>query len=283
MVNMTGYRYNGRSMDLANLLTLDTGLIALIGLVAGVLGGMLGVGGSVIMIPGLTLVFDRNQHLYQAAAMLANVAVSIPAALRHRKADAMVLPVMKWMLPAAVLFVLIGVAASNLFRGREQGIWLGRVLAAFLVYVIYVNVQRLRGARTEPPPDDSHQSPARCSVVGMAMGGVAGLLGIGGGAIAVPLQQIILRLPLRSCIANSAGIICITATVGGIYKISSLGLHGYEPSAAVKIGLLLAPTAWIGGRIGASLTHRLPIKQVRIAFILLMIVATWKMAALPWP
>ncbi len=270
-------------MNVADLLTLDTGLIALIGLVAGVLGGMLGVGGSVIMIPGLTLILGYNQHLYQAAAMMANVAVSIPASLRHRKAGAMVLPVMKWMLPAALLFVPLGVAASNLFRGQEQSIWLGRVLAAFLLYVIYVNVQRLRQEKKSAHPVDTHHSPARCSVVGVAMGSVAGLLGIGGGAIAVPLQQIILRLPLRSCIANSAGIICITATVGCIYKINSLGMHGLEPSAAVKTGLLLAPTAWIGGRIGASLTHRLPIKQVRIAFILLMIVATWKMAALPWP
>ena len=56
------------------------------GLIAGVLGGMLGVGGSVIMIPGLTLVLGYDQHLYQASAMVANVAGAVPAALRHHRA-----------------------------------------------------------------------------------------------------------------------------------------------------------------------------------------------------
>ena len=68
--------------------------IGLIGLVAGVLGGMLGVGGSVIIIPGMTIVLGYDQHLYQAAAMVANVAVSIPATMRHYKAGAVMAPVL---------------------------------------------------------------------------------------------------------------------------------------------------------------------------------------------
>lgn len=270
-------------MDIANLLTIESGMVMLIGLVAGVLGGMLGVGGSVIMIPGLTLLLGYNQHQYQAAAMLANVAVSIPAAMRHRKAGAMVPRAIKWMLPAALVFVVVGVAVSNLviFQGEDGAIWLGRVLAVFLLYVIWVNIRRLASRIIEPPSDHTHLSPKRCSLVGTAMGSVAGLMGIGGGAIAVPLQQVVLRLPLRSCIANSSAIICITASIGCIYKIGTLDIHGRLPSDAIMTGLMLAPTAWIGGRIGASLTHRLPIRQVRIAFIVLMIVATWKMAALP--
>jgi len=269
-------------MDIANLLTMESGLILLIGLVTGVLGGMLGVGGSVIMIPALTLLLGYNQHLYQAAAMLANVAVSIPAALRHRKAGAMVNDAIKWMLPAALVFVMVGVTVSNLaiFQGEDGAKWLGRVLAGFLLYVIWVNVRRLACKTVEPPADHAHLSAQRCGLVGTAMGSVAGLMGIGGGAIAVPLQQVVLRLPLRSCIANSSAIICITASIGCVYKIGTLGMHGLLPGQAIQTGLMLAPTAWLGGRIGASLTHRLPIRQVRMAFIILMIVATWKMAAL---
>ena len=84
-----------------------------LGLVAGTFGGMLGVGGSVIMIPGLTLALGPDQHLYQAAAMVANVAVAWPAAARHRRAGAMVGPVMRWMLPAAVVAVLCHQVASR--------------------------------------------------------------------------------------------------------------------------------------------------------------------------
>ena len=187
--------------------------IAGLGLVAGTLGGMLGVGGSVVMIPGLVWVLGRptgaEQHVYQAAAMVANVAVAVPAALRHRRAGAMVPDVLRWMLPAAVGCVLLGVWLSNLpvFAGREGGVWLGRVLAVFLGYVIYINLRKLlakpatravstppavTGEREAKPDRDPLALPPRRAAagglaVGTIMGTTAGLLGIGGGALAVPL------------------------------------------------------------------------------------------------
>lgn len=276
----------------------DLPLVLLIGFVAGVLGGMLGVGGSVIMIPGMTFVLGYNQQLYQAAAMIVNVAVSIPAALRHKRAGAIVPAVLKWMLPAAVVFVIVGVAVSNLpvFSHREGAKWLGRVLAAFLVYVIVLNLRRVmrpEPARTETGGEHPHVTRPRSLGVGSVMGFIAGLLGIGGGALAVPLQQVTMKLPLRRCIANSSAVICISAALGAIYKNITLPLHTYTTiqgdtahytiTQSLLLAALLAPTAWVGGRIGAGLTHRLPVRQVRVAFILLMIVAAWKMSALPWP
>ncbi|MEM6854651.1 MAG: sulfite exporter TauE/SafE family protein [Planctomycetota bacterium] len=286
--------------------------VAVLGLVAGTLGGMLGVGGSTVMIPGLVFILGRptgtEQHLYQASAMIANVAVSVPAALRHRKAGAMTPAALRWMLPAALVCVVIGVALSNLpiFAGPDGGIWLGRLLAVFLVYVIYANVRKLitsknsrdltgPGAAANAPvktnetatDTPTQATPARGLVVGSLMGTTAGLLGIGGGAVATPLQQTLMKLPLRSCIANSSAIICVSAAVGAVYKNLSLSSQpvpaGVEPFTWVQgltLGLLLAPTAFVGGRLGATLTHRLPLRTIRVAFIVLMVVACWKMAAL---
>jgi uncharacterized protein len=269
--------------------------LVLLGVVAGILGGMLGVGGSVVMIPGLAILFsldrtpDPNQHLFQAAAMIVNVAVSVPATLRHRKADALVPDALVWMLPAALVFVVIGVWVSNLpiFEGADGGRWLGRVLAVFLLYVIAVNIKKLRDKSPVLDMEGRSITPAKGSVVGAVMGSIAGLLGVGGGAIAVPLQQILLKLPLRNCIGNSSAIICISATVGAIYKNATLAQHANGSSQvdwrmSLVIAAMLAPTAWAGARLGASLTHRLPLKQVRLAFIALMGVAAWKMAALPF-
>jgi len=273
-------------------------VIAAIGLIAGTLGGMLGVGGSTIMIPGLTLAVGYDQHLYQAAAMIANVAVSVPAAWRHRKAGAIVPQALRWMLPAALVAILLGVAISNLsiFSGRDGGVWLGRILALFLIYVIFVNIRKLLAKPARPSlaaistgdlqPTAQPAVRARPSLVcGGLMGLVAGLLGIGGGAVAGPLPQGLLKLPLRSCIANSSAVICITAGVGALYKNATLAQHAAEGQTltwqtGLLVGALLAPTAFVGGRVGASLTHRLPLGAVRAAFVLLMIVAAWKMAAL---
>jgi len=141
--------------------------VAGLGLIAGTLGGMLGVGGGVLIIPGLVLLLGRptgvEQHLYQAAAMIANVAVSVPAALRHRRAGAMTPEALRWMLPAALVFVLVGVALSNLpvFSGRDGGVWLGRILAVFLLYAVYVNTQRLFRPAPGSGPGSASGNPPR--------------------------------------------------------------------------------------------------------------------------
>lgn len=276
---------------------MDFAAVGLLGLLAGVLGGLLGVGGSVVMIPGLVMLLGRahgvEQHIYQAAAMVANIAVSIPAAMRHRKAGMMSIAVLKGMLPAAAVCIVLGVTLSNLpvFSSQSGGVMLGRLLAVFLVYVIVVNVMKLRGGKPQTADgiDESRVQGANLTkggaVVGTIMGTLAGLMGIGGGAIAVPLQQTLLKLPLRSCIANSSAVIAVSATIGAIYKNASLSQHATEAlpldwRAGALLGLTLAPTAWAGGRLGATLTHRLPLKAVRVAFIALMVVAAWKMAAI---
>ncbi len=259
-------------------------LLAL-GLCAGVLGGMLGVGGSVIMIPGLTMLLGYNQHVYQATAMIANVAVSFPAAMRHYRSAALDVRAIRWIMPFAMVFVLIGVWLSNLsvFRGVEGGQWLGRVLAAYLLYLIAANIRLMIVGRARKGPSDRRVTGPRSAAVGSVMGTTAGLLGIGGGVLAVPLQQSLLRLPIKSSIANSSVVVCLTAGVGAVVKNTSLGLHGAHWHDSVTLALFLIPSCWVGGHVGAILTHRLSVRQVRSMFILIMIVAAYKMAALPWP
>jgi len=271
------------------------GLIFLIGMIAGTLGGLLGVGGSVIIIPGLAILFGtgKNQHLYQAAAMTANIAVAIPAALRHRKAGAMIPQVLRWMLPTSVICIVLGVIASNLpiFENDEGGIWLGRILAIFLVYVIYVNIRKLMRSDAQRQADREREpliTPLRCGGVGAIMGSAAGLLGIGGGALAVPLQQTLVKLTLRKAIANSSCVMVFSAFIGAGLKLATLSQH-YKPvgdewpawQTALMLATVLAPTAIVGAGLGAKLTHTLPLGVVRTAFVIMMIAAAWKMAALP--
>lgn len=278
-------------------------IIAGIGLMAGVLGGMLGVGGSLIMIPALVYLYGQgagsgdsgvfgprdefDQHLYQAAAMAVNVAVAVPATWRHYQARAIQPGVLRWMMPAAIGLILVGVAVSNLpiFADGRGPTWLGRVLAVFLVYVIAVNIRRLIKARSaptqpanDPAPEPAAPTPGGSGLVGAMMGFAAGLMGIGGGAIAVPMQQVILRQRLRNCIANSAAVMCVSAGIGAAYKMMSLPGSALGP--ALTVAALLAPTAIVGGWIGGKLTHTVPIRGVRLVWIVLLTAAAWKMAAL---
>ena len=264
-------------------------VIAAVGLVAGLLGGMLGVGGSLIMIPAMVFLLgqDRtpgyNQHLYQAAAMIVNVAVVAPAAVRHNRSGLVLWPVVWRIVPAALVAIVLGVWLSNRFSGEAGTLWLGRLLGVFIIYVVGVNIFKLLypSKISEEGRDAEHEgratSRARCGGVGGVMGLAAGLLGIGGGALAVPLQQVLLKLPLKNCIANSTAVICVTAGLGAVYKNATLSQHDLNTFSSLTLAGLLIPTAIVGGWLGARLTHTLPTRAVRAVFIVVLLVAGWRM------
>jgi uncharacterized membrane protein YfcA len=248
--------------------------LVLTGLGAGMLGGLLGIGGSIIMIPVLTLGFSHDQHLSQAAAMIINVAVAVASYSQHRRAGAIPQGTVPRLVPAAVAAIMLGVVASNHFDGTG----LQRIFGGFLVLVVAMNVQRLvhqraggggdrKGSFDEPPAGPPRTIPAL--LVAGIVGGSAGLLGIGGGIIAVPLCQRVLGMPIRASIATSATLMCLTAPVGAVVKNLSLP-DGQSAADAAIIAGVLAPTAIIGSLLGARLTHVLPTLWLRAALVFLL-------------
>jgi len=250
-----------------------TRLLAL-GLFAGTIGGLVGLGGSIIIIPILTLFMHRDQHVSQAAAMLVNIFVALPAALRHHQAEAIRWDVALRMLPFGLVFILLGVELSN----RVDGAVLQKIFGGFLLYVILFKLlkrYRNRHVRSEP---HARVAWVPASAAGGLMGFFAGLLGIGGGPIAVPLLQRICALPLLEGIATSSAVISVTSVVGAARK--NAALSHLTDAAGVPLGLhfsdslwvaaCLAPTATIGALFGAGLTHTLPVAWVRAVFLALL-------------
>ncbi|RMH28815.1 MAG: sulfite exporter TauE/SafE family protein [Planctomycetota bacterium] len=255
-------------------------ITALVGLAAGTLGGMLGIGGSIIMIPALALLFPGRgpdaQHLFQAAAMAVNVAVSLPAAIRHARAGAVRRAVLMWLLPAGLAFILLGVWLSNQLDGGT----LRRIFAAFLLYLAAQEIVRVYRKSPDHNEAAARVTPARAGTVGAVLGSAAGLLGIGGGILAVPLAQRLCRLPLRQAIAASSATMCMTAGVGAAVKIGTLPMHHQAPADALILAAALSPTAIAGAWVGASLTHRMPIHAMRGALAVLLLLAAWRMSGL---
>lgn len=257
---------------------IDAILLLLVGLGTGILGGMAGLGGSIIMIPAMAVLFHGrsfdDQHLYQASSMAVNVAVSIPAALRHRRSGAIRMDMFRFMLPATLVMIAVGVVVSN----RIDGHLLEKLFAGF---VAAVAVQMLwSAARRQPELDDEHArvDRVRGGIVGGVMGFFAGLLGVGGGVVAVPLARVLCRLPLRRCIASTAAVMGLTSAVGAVMKIGTLGEHGHGWAEAIVLAGLLAPTAMVGGYIGGGLTHSLPLVWVRSVLATMLLAASAKMA-----
>jgi hypothetical protein len=264
---------------------MDYVLLAIAGAVAGVLGGLLGIGGSSVMLPAMVLILGARRggreqiHQYQAAAMIVNFLLILPSVLAHWKNRAIWKRVWLGLVTGALVGIVAGVQISYLFDTPKLRMGLRWLVGGFFLYVAGHNAHRLiRGRRSEGlPKARAEVLPLWRSVaVGGPMGFIAGLLGIGGGSLAVPGQQIALRMPLRNAIATSAATIGCIAWLGATLKNAQLGANG-SVVESLRLTACLAPTAMIGSYVGGHLTHKLPLRAVRIAFIGLMIFAAWKM------
>ena len=213
------------------------------------------------MIPAMTEVLGPNQHLYQSAAMIVNFFVGVPAVYQHRRAGAIERATVIRIVPLAAVAVILGVGISELgfFSGKGEA-YLRGLFGLFLLGVAATELYRLlrgpgRGLdATGVPqnPNGSGSSPVapmtwpRIAAVAVPTGLVAGLLGIGGGVLAVPLQRRLLHVPIRTAIANSATIIIATSSIGSVAKnYAYMADHDYTMKSLLLAAILI-PTAIIG-------------------------------------
>ncbi len=250
-----------------------------IGLVAGTLGGLAGVGGSMIILPGLHFFIGEprssTHHLYMAAAMAVNFAVSLPAALRHHRNGLVRVDLLPTLLISTALLMLVGVASSNLLDGTSLRVGLAVFLLGYCLYNLF------RIIKPRPKVDlPEYTSIPRLAVSGGATGFVGGMLGLGGGVLQVPALQILCGLRLKQSIATSSAVICVTAIIGASAKLATLHVHGERWQEALMFAAILAPTAVIGGTIGAWLTHRLPVRYVRVAMVFLLLFAAARLGGI---
>jgi uncharacterized protein len=269
--------------------------LALLGLVAGTLGGLLGVGGSLLVIPALLLLFafagqPIDLHLAFAAAMVMNAFLGAMSAYRHWRVGTMQPEVIRWLVPAAVAGVVVGVLWSNAFEDDWSKSLLKRCFGVFALYVAGYNFRQfLKGYRQygeepaevafDPAPDvEAVPSPLSTTLVGLPAGLLGGLLGIGGGGIAVPFQQLILHLPIKNAIGNSALVVFTSSLVGALLKLGTAKLPpDYGLAAPLWLATGLVPTAMLGAWWGSHLTHVLPPHWVVAPFVVVMLLMGGRM------
>lgn len=261
---------------------------AMIGCLAGGIGGLLGIGGSAVFIPVATLLFGPDQQVYQAAAMILNAAVAATATAKHHRVGAVPWRLVVPMAISAVVMVLVGVALGNALGGTT----LARLFGVLLLVLAISETRNLLRCGRRPmesgdldPDASAKRHPAVLGPIGGAMGLLGGLLGIGGGTVGVPLLRYAARFPLRACIASSAAVTLPLAVVGAIYKNMSLSqLPGESPGderRALIMAAAVVPTAIAGAFAGATLVHRLPLTAIRVAFVALLLTGSARMLMAP--
>ena len=258
----------------------EMSVVALIGLIAGTLGGLAGVGGSVFILPALHIVFSDGlfgeprdpqiHHLYMAAAMTVNVAVSLPASIQHYRAGAIRMPLLPTLLPATAVATIIGVVSSNYIPGEVLRV----MLAVFLIFYASWNLSIIARPRRRKFSGEGRVENAttpRLVTCGSVTGGAGGIMGLGGGFLLVPLLQLVCNLRLKNAIATSSAVLCVTAAIGAVIKMATLYQHNESVRDACLYALLMAPTGAIGAVTGARWLYRLPVTGVRMVMALLIL------------
>jgi uncharacterized membrane protein YfcA len=124
-----------------------------IGLCAGIVGGLLGVGGGVLFVPGLVIVLGLGQHQAEATSLLAIVPVAIVGTIKQdgygnvRRKDALLMG----------LLSIAGVAAGVVLANALSGSVLRIAFALLMVLVAAQLVRKSLGEESDPdqPPDDA--------------------------------------------------------------------------------------------------------------------------------
>jgi|GEM_PF-2284509 len=254
------------------------GLI-LLGAVAGTLAGLLGIGGGVINVPALTLVFGLgNILLVKAIVFTTMIFTVLSSATRHIQSRLVLRRVVKFLVPMGGA----GVAAGYLLsRDMPPSLFQG-LFGIFLLYVVALNVKRIfmAGGERDLATGDGDAVPYRRAFwIGAPMGFVAGVLGIGGGSLAGPGLQVFVRLPLRNAIAcSSVSMIPLVAVAVGLSLWEGCqGGFGAPWWTAPAAAAFMIPGAVTGAWLGAWLTKVLPVRGVRAVFVAVLLVTAAKL------
>jgi len=215
-----------------------------IGIAAGVFGGLVGVGGGVVMVPLLTAVAGLSQHEAHAASLAGVVVTGLGGALTYWAGGAVSLNV---ALVLASVAVLATYAAAH-YASRIPALRLRAFFGGFLIFaaVLLLLKDELLSLRA---PQGSW-STAFLIVTGMLVGVTSGLLGIGGGALMVPLLVIGLGMTQHLAQGTSLAAMVPSGISGTIAHMRTGSLR-----ADAVLGLVpgIALGSWTGGRLALGM------------------------------
>jgi len=255
-------------------------LSMLLGLIAGLLAGLFGLGGGVIIVPVLVWIFSAY-NFPEAIIMIMAVATSlstivftsVASILTHHKLGAIKWDSVKRLSPGILLGAGFGAVVADYIEAD--------VLKYFFVaYLLYVSI------RMAWPQNNKVKVVGKITIkvgyfVGLGIGFLSSLLGIGGGTLTVPFL-LSRKLAMKNAVAVSSvcGLpIAISSTVSymvlgrnvDLLPEWSLGYIYFPALAGIIIcSVFTAP-------IGAKLANKLPAKQLKRYFSMVLFLIAFKM------
>lgn len=258
------------------LLSLVVAMI-LTGAVAGVLAGLLGVGGGIVIVPALeaALAFvgvdaSVRMHIAVATSLATIIPTSISSAAAHYRRSAIDSAVVRYWAP----FILLGAVAGIVIAANVTG----QVLAAvFAIVALSVAVNMMRPSQDKTIWKNVPHGLSGATIP-TAIGSISTLMGIGGGSMSVPALTLMSK-PIHVAVGTSSLlglVIAVPAAVG--YVIAGWGnelLPDWNLGYVSLIGFAaITPATVLFAPLGAKLAHALSRRWLSLLFgIFLFIVA----------
>lgn len=240
---------------------IDFALLALGGLTAGMLAGLLGIGGGVLMVP-LLLVFGINVDQAAATSLFAILITATTGSWQNWRMGYLQPKQVLLLAIPAIALVIVGTEVGDLLTEYWRRAAFGSLLLANL-YLVGLKKRAVTANSQAISP-----TVARL-ITGSTSGFMAGLFGVGGGIIMVPLQVLLLNTGLKTAVRNSLGVIVLTSLAACIH-------NGIKGDIVYGAGLNLGLGGLIGVQISTRFLPRLPEQTVGLLFkILLCVLAAY--------
>lgn len=247
-----------------------------VGLVAGLLGGMFGIGGGIIFVPFQILIYNMvgvplymQMKLAVGTSLLTTACTTFASAHAHAKHK-----VVKWELiykiAVGVIFgALLGSFFGRMIPGKALEVIFGAVLCTLSVYLFFF-VKQVEHETGRVP------NFVVFNLVGLGIGTISAMLGVSGGFMTVPIL-IFFHISIRHAIGTGSAIGFLLSSVGAIgYLFPDLEQATYKYAVGylyIPAFVPLAVGSILSARWGVALAHKIPMATLKkvLAVVLFII------------
>ncbi|MGX2998684.1 sulfite exporter TauE/SafE family protein [Streptomyces sp. JNUCC 64] len=221
--------------------------------------GALGAGGGVIAVPVLVYLLGFTPAEAATGSLLIVAVTSLTALYRHARSGAV-----RWR--AGLLFAAAGILPAAVAGGLAARLPGALLTGAFAVVAALAAVRLLRPGGG--PGEPVGLRPVRVASAGAGLGALTGLLGVGGGFLAVPALVSVVAIEIRAAVATSLLVVSVNSVAA--LAVRGGASTGVDWAVVAPFAAAAVLGAWDGGRLGA----KLPEAALRRAFAGVLLVVS---------
>jgi len=248
------------------------GIYVVLGAITGIMAGMLGLGGGIIIVPALSVLFsssmphDSVMHMAIGTSLAIMVFTSFSGMYVYHRRDAVLWAMVKNIFPSLLMGVLLGSLIADAFSSSYLQIFFG-IFLWMIGWRMLINKPR--------PVIEKTISKKMMWFIAAIIGMLSSILGIGGGTMFVPFF-----LHCRATMSQAIGTSLACGMIVGVLATISFMLHGLDIKTPVpwSTGYIYWPaffgvtvTSMLLAPVGGVIAHRLPTAMLKKIFALLVL------------